>query len=238
MPVLSQRGHLLGCNGDKRDPPPHISPTRGDITSSNKTPRTPANCVPQGSCHRVPPRGTHSVPPSATKEHVPSTHHTLTKVDPLAAARAHVGLPGEGGDAGGCKTKRRECGTPHSASSRVPRAPPLTFAGSLGRSSVYLPLLHSGWVLNGSRCTLPLNLRLLIDVRPGTTDVHPCSEAKAAAAQGSPSPPSPISAPPGPYLCWASTVLQPQLPPHPGFMRLCLGRESNSTFCSNGNLLL
>lgn len=229
MPVLPQRGHLLGCSGDKRVPP-RTSPTRGDITSSDKTPRTPAT---PSQLVRAP----GLLPPSASTEHVPSTNHSLTKVDPLAAARAHVGLPGEGGDAGGCETEGRERGTPHPAPSRVPRAPLLTFAGSLGRSSVHFPLLHPGWVLNGPRCTLPLNLRLLIDVRPGTADVHPCSEAEAAAAQGSPSPPSPISPPPGPYPCWVSTVLQSQLPPHPGFMWLCLGRGSNSTFCSNWSLL-
>lgn len=174
-------------------------------------------------CGAVPPRGTRPLP---------ACH--LTKVDSLAAAWAHVGLPGEGGDAGGWKKRGHERGKqrnisasthgctgppPHLHPTPSPNvvaldrlkattegqaahpALPLTFAGSLGRRSVRLPLLHLHRVLDRSRSSLPLNLRLVIDVGPGTANVHPCSGAERGcgglgALGVSILPPAPVPPPP------------------------------------------
>lgn len=65
-------------------------------------------CHTMGLCHPVGPCHTmglyHPVGLSLPGKHTLPTGH-LTKVDPLATAWAHVGLPGEGGDTGGWKRR-------------------------------------------------------------------------------------------------------------------------------------
>lgn len=98
--------------GTSRDGHPHRSPTRrgwpecptGTSPPCIQTPDPPLLDPP---CPRGPVEPTHR----------PAPARSLTEVDPLAAARAHVGLPGEGGDAGGWKTRGHKCGTPRPAPS-------------------------------------------------------------------------------------------------------------------------
>lgn len=187
-----------------------------------------------GSCHLPPCRAMppHGAMPPRSKHALPTRH--LTKVDSLATAWAHVGLPSEGGDTGGWKKRGRAWevgehlsqdtpgwGGPHTQTLQPTPSPntvalhwlhsmakgkaacpalPLTFAGSLGRCSIHFPLLHLHRVLDGSRSSLPLDLRLFIDVGPGTTNVHPCRGAqRGCSALGSPSSPSPLSHLPQPH---------------------------------------
>lgn len=100
----------------------------------------------------------------------------LTKVDPLVAARTHVGFPGERGDAGGWEGEESGRGT--AAPTPRPPAPgnsaQPTFAGPL-RGSAGLPLLSSGHGdLDGASDLRFLGRGLLVDVGAGTSDIHPC----------------------------------------------------------------
>ena len=104
----------------------------------------------------------------------------LTEVDPLVAARTHVGFPGERGDTGGWEGEGEGEGSGRGTAAPTPAPSPRghsaqpTFAGPL-RGAAGLALLSSGHGdLDGASDLRFLGRGLLVDVGAGTSDIHPC----------------------------------------------------------------